>query len=92
MSGAGKQIHIDGGVDNFQLGPLIVQGSKLNSPRAEVHCTIGTGKQYLYIDGAIGLFDLKAQTSIQVQLLPKPILVFHTYVYLVLIPQSYSKH
>ncbi|KAF8228134.1 hypothetical protein L208DRAFT_1293165 [Tricholoma matsutake] len=75
VSEADRQIRIDGGVDNFTLGPLSVQG--LHGPRAEISCIMGTMQQYLYIDGTISLFDVKTETSVELQLLPKPMLMFH---------------
>lgn len=75
---AQKTINIVGGVDNFELGPLSVHGSQ--DPRAGVNCTIGVSKQKLSIDGVVALFDLEAQTHVEIQFLPEPIFKFFLWV------------
>lgn len=71
-------VDIIGGVDNFELGPLSIHGSK--GPRAEVNCNIGVSKQQLVIDGVVKLFDMQAQTYVDIQFLPEPIFKFYLYV------------
>jgi hypothetical protein len=70
-----KSIAIEGGLDNFDLGPLSVRGTK--GPRAELACHIGVSRQDLHIDGAVSMFDASAQTYIDVQFLPHPQFKFH---------------
>ncbi|KAF8557569.1 hypothetical protein OG21DRAFT_277948 [Imleria badia] len=72
---AQKSLDIIGSIDNFELGPLSVRGSK--GPRATLECHIGVSKQQLVIDGIVTLFDMKAQTYIDVQFLPKPKFKFY---------------
>ncbi|KAF8122693.1 hypothetical protein EV363DRAFT_1553609, partial [Boletus edulis] len=72
---AQKSIDIIGGVDNFELGPLSVHGSK--GPRAELECHIGVSKQQLIVDGVVTLFDTKAQAYIHIEFLPEPIFKFY---------------
>ncbi|KAF8434528.1 hypothetical protein L210DRAFT_3410298 [Boletus edulis BED1] len=73
---AQKSVDIIGGIDNFELGPLSVHGSK--GPRAELECHIGVSKQQLIVDGVVTLFDTKTQTYINIQFLPEPIFKFYS--------------
>ena len=72
---AQNSVDIVGGIDNFELGPLSVRGSK--GPRATLECHIGVSKQQLIIDGIVSIFDMSAQTNINVQFLPEPIFKFY---------------
>ena len=69
-------ISLDGGVDNFKLGPLTVRGT--TGPRAVIECDIGPTDQHLLIDGIISLFGVDSTVHIAVDILPTPKFEWYT--------------
>ncbi|PVF92098.1 hypothetical protein CPB86DRAFT_844605 [Serendipita vermifera] len=72
----GNQVTIKGGVDNLQLGPLSVQGTK--GPRAIVDCAFGPSAQSVLIDGMISFFDVESLIQLEVNWVPNPKVAFTT--------------
>jgi hypothetical protein len=72
-------VSITGGLDNFELGPLSLRGAK--GPRAEIACHIGASKQQLTLDGVVSLFDMQAQTLVNMELMPEPQFKFYMWVH-----------
>ncbi|KAI0715902.1 hypothetical protein C8T65DRAFT_694551 [Cerioporus squamosus] len=73
---ASDQVTIEGGVDNFILGPLVVRG--VNDPRATVDVSIGPKLQHILIDGSVTFFDRETDVHVEVQVMPAPAFSFMT--------------
>ncbi|KAJ7233678.1 hypothetical protein C8J57DRAFT_1729399 [Mycena rebaudengoi] len=71
-----SSVKIQGGVDNFTLGPLTVRG--VNEPRAMLEVDLEVARQHMLIDGMVTFFDVGYPVSIMVDVLPNPAFSFYT--------------
>lgn len=80
MNKARREIVLDGGVDNFVLGPLTVRG--VTGPRATLNCVLGTNTQHVLLNGAVEIFDAHVKALVEIQLLPSPIVMIQLYAFI----------
>ncbi|KAH9934541.1 uncharacterized protein BXZ73DRAFT_100731 [Epithele typhae] len=69
------QVLVQGGVDNFVLGPLSVHGT--NGPRAVIKVNVGPKEQHILVDGVVSFLDASVALHAEVGILPKPMLQFY---------------
>ncbi|EFX02389.1 hypothetical protein CMQ_2438 [Grosmannia clavigera kw1407] len=67
-------ICIQGGVDNFELGPLTVRGK--TGPRATLDCTLGPSSQHILVDGVATFLEDDVEVHVDISTLPEQAVTF----------------